>query len=283
MASQNTKRASRRQDLIDRADLAPESATGELNRNDPRSAENLEARRGPRELREKVWPSARRIQVGASTLSDHSEEADSAKSAISAVNTPSKRLLMLSAVGAAGGTLGAFMLVGSPSTRLIAVALAFFAGAMAVWRLLADDQHRAAEGLAAKDTRIKMLQARCEELEDRTWELGESDERQASILSTLGDIVIRRDTDSTVVYANTAALEAFGNRQGPIIGLPLTLPRVKQAGMAGGHPREDSEGGFGDVMLETNHGTRWFSRIDVSVRDTSTEQPLIQTVLRDVT
>ncbi|MEP4032446.1 ATP-binding protein [Roseibium polysiphoniae] len=283
MASQNNKRADERQDLTYRAELASESATGELNPKDPRPAENLEGRRGPRDLREKVWPSARFNRSEAPTFSEQDGETDATKPAASAVNAPSKSLLMLSAVGAAGGTIGAFMLVGSPATQLLAIALAFFAGAMAVWRLLADDQQRAAEGLAAKDTRIKMLQARCEELEDRTWELRESDERQASILSTLGDIVIRRDTDSTVVYANTAAHEAFGNRQGPMIGLPLTLPRVKQAGMAGDHPLEDPEGGFGDVMLETNHGTRWFSRIDVSVRDTTTDQPLIQTVLRDVT
>ncbi|MEJ8475004.1 response regulator [Roseibium algae] len=199
------------------------------------------------------------------------------------LKTPSKPLLILSTVGAAGGALAAFLLVSSPSTQLLAIGLAFFAGAMAVWRLVADDQKRAAEALEHSQARVKRLAGRCEELEDSAWELRESDERHANILHTLGDIVIRRDTSSTVVYANTAALEAFGSQTNVLTGFPLTLPRATQATPTHKKDGIDSDDGFGDLLLQTNRGPRWFSRIDISVREIASDQPLIQTVLRDVT
>ena len=90
------------------------------------------------------------------------------------------------------------------------VGLAFFAGGLAVWRLFADDMHRAIQAVQLKDEKIRRLMARCEELEDRAWELGESDERHASILATLGDVVIRRDQDGIITYVNSAADDVFG-------------------------------------------------------------------------
>ncbi|WP_417687266.1 response regulator [Roseibium sp.] len=262
---------------------------------------------GPGDLRSLVWPSM--IEEGRTIGSEPVEAGDSAHSRVElrrsvgasakirserrgeagdnglgGAQAPTKALMMLSVVGAAVGAVGAIALVASPGFRLVAIALAFFAGAMAVWRLMADDQHRAVEALEKKDAKIRRLMARCEELEDGAWELRESDERQASILSTLGDIVIRRDTSSTVVYANTAAQEAFGQPNSPLLGLPLKLPR---ADANDGDPTQDlskdSGSDFGDVRLQTKSGPRWFSRLDISVRDTVTDQPLIQTVLRDVT
>ncbi|WP_417667900.1 ATP-binding protein [Roseibium sp.] len=198
-------------------------------------------------------------------------------------HAPSKALLTLSVTGTVIAAVGSLFLVASPDFRLIAIALAFFAGATAVWRLLADDQQRAAKALEKKDAKIRRLLGRCEELEDGAWELRESDERQASILSTLGDIVIRRDTESTVVYANTAAQEAFGGIDTPLIGQPLTLPRAKHDPKTSQAADSEESSDFGDLLLQTRSGPRWFSRLDISVRDTATDQPLIQTVLRDVT
>ena len=41
--------------------------------------------------------------------------------------------------------------------------------------------------------------------------------------------------------------------------------------------------GLQDLHIETAQGRRWFSRIDIPVRDTATDRQLVQTVLRDVT
>ncbi|WP_346912009.1 hypothetical protein [uncultured Roseibium sp.] len=65
--------------------------------------------------------------------------------------------------------------------------------------------------IAVRDVKIRRLMQRCEELEGTApGELRESDERNASILSALGDIVVRRDADSAVVYANAAAAMRSG-------------------------------------------------------------------------
>lgn len=200
-----------------------------------------------------------------------------------AVRIPSRTMMHVSVIVAVAGVIGAFLLLGSgPDVRLVSVCLAFFAGGMAVWRLFADDKVRDGAAVAVRDARIRRLMQRCEELEDRAWELRESDERNASILSALGDIVVRRDADDAVVYANAAAANAFGADRAPVIGEPLRLPVIGDGDKS---QEKASEQGiaFGDLHLQTVDGPRWFSRLDVSVRDTISDQPLIQTVLRDVT
>jgi len=200
-----------------------------------------------------------------------------------ALRAPSETMMHLSAIFAIAGVIGAFLLAGNgPQARLVAICLAFFAGGMAVWRLFADDKARDGAAVALRDAKIRRLKQRCEELEDRAWELRESDERNASILSALGDIVVRRDGEGAVVYANPAASNAFGADNAPVIGAPLRLPVI---GAGDKSPEKTSEHGiaFGDLHLRTVDGPRWFSRLDVSVRDTVSDLPLTQTVLRDVT
>lgn len=196
---------------------------------------------------------------------------------------PSRFFLILASIGTLVGALGSFILITDPALRLAAPLAAFFAGALAVWRLSVDDMKHARKLVEAKDAQIRELQAHIEGLEDKTWELRESDERQASILSTLGDIVLRRDMEQTVAYANTAAERAFGSFETLLVGHNFHLPRVEPdlAQHSALQDYEDSD--FGDVLLQTNEGRRWFSRIDIHVRDTLTDQPMIQTVLRDVT
>ena len=204
------------------------------------------------------------------------------------VSAPAKALQHLALAGLVVGLAAAFFLVTTDGiNRFLGVGLAFFAGGLAVWRLLADDMHRSVRGLQIKDDKIRRLMARCEELEDRAWELGESDERHASILATLGDVVIRRDQDGIVTYVNSAAEDVFGPAHSLQPGSPMELPLIQEDGQAGlpagvfDHPTEGM--GFQDLHMETAQGPRWFSRIDIPVRDTATDRQLVQTVLRDVT
>ncbi|PVB62110.1 PAS domain-containing hybrid sensor histidine kinase/response regulator [Labrenzia sp. 011] len=204
------------------------------------------------------------------------------------VSAPARSLQHLAVAGLVLGLAAAFFLVsGTGTNRFLGAGLAFFAGGLAVWRLFADDMHRSVSGLQVKDDKIRRLMARCEELEDRAWELGESDERHASILATLGDVVIRRDQDGTITYVNSAAEDVFGAGHPLVPGSPMALPLVERDGESGtriGLSDGETEGmGFGDLLMETAQGHRWFSRIDIPVRDTATDRQLVQTVLRDVT
>jgi len=204
------------------------------------------------------------------------------------VSAPAKALQHLAVAGLVVGLIAAFLLVSTEGiNRFLGVGLAFFAGGLAVWRLFADDMYRAIQAVQVKDDKIRRLMARCEELEDRAWELGESDERHASILATLGDVVIRRDQDGIITYVNSAADDVFGSGHHLQPGSPMVLPLAeddRNRGTAAAEQAANTTGvGFQDSFLVAAQGRRWFSRIDIPVRDTATDRQLVQTVLRDVT
>lgn len=210
-----------------------------------------------------------------------------APDAFSEHETVSPKLInVLAMIGMIGGTIAAFLLLSAPSPlRLMAVTAAFFAGGLAVWRLMDDDLLRKSRDREADREKIKRLLDRCEELEDRLWERRESDERQASILSTLGDVIIRRDTLGKVVYANAAAREIFGEKDAPKIGEAFSLSGLAVFDEFSFNEDQPPSAamGFGDLHLATVEGERWFSRFDSPVRDAISQEPLVQTVLRDVT
>ncbi|TYC54071.1 response regulator [Rhodobacterales bacterium] len=205
------------------------------------------------------------------------------------VAAPAKVLQHLAVAGLMTGLVCAFVLVATTDgiNRFLGIGLAFFAGGLAVWRLFADEMQRSAQGHLIKDDKIRRLLTRCEELEDRSWELGESDERHASILATLGDIVIRRSMDGTITYVNSAATDVFGPdhplRPGAVMNIPMEdMPDSRLAATAG-HETDPETAGLQDLYIRTAQGPRWFSRIDIPVRDTGSDRQLVQTVLRDVT
>ena len=204
------------------------------------------------------------------------------------VSAPSKSLQNLAVAGLVLGLGAAMFLVASDGiNRFLGVGLAFFAGGLAVWRMFADDLFRSTRAMQIKDDKIRRLMASIEELEDKAWELGESDERHASILATLGDVVIRRDADGVMTYVNSAAEDVFGKTHELIPGKAMELPLVNRGDPAT-QPTSTTEMpqgrmGFQDLHIRTAQGPRWFSRIDIPVRDTTSDRQLVQTVLRDVT
>ncbi|NBN65692.1 response regulator [Microvirga tunisiensis] len=191
--------------------------------------------------------------------------------------------------------VSALLLVGGTALdRVAAVALAFLGGGLAVHVLRRDDVRRdrsaeigpavapggaAAEGAAGAGDEHERLRRQVERLEDEAWELREAVERQASILQALGDVVIRRDMAGSVLYVSPAASALFEPAVVPRPGQPLELPLAAPEGAE--LPVGDVV--FGDIRLLTRQGPRWFSRLDVIVRDGKADQPQIQTLLRDVT
>lgn len=184
-------------------------------------------------------------------------------------------------LGVALAPLCALLLVsGGVFERLAAVVLAFLGGVLAMYLLARDDSERQAQAKNAMEADRQDLRQRLEAVEDQAWELREAAERQASILQALGDVVIRRNMSGTVLYVSPAAQALFRPEAMPQPGQPLHLPLAVAKDTAG-TPAGDVA--FGDIMLETRYGPRWFSRLDVTVRDGSRDAPLIQTLLRDVT
>ena len=114
-----------------------------------------------------------------------------------------------------------------------------------------------------------------ERLRDETWRLKESDARLRDVLDTLGDVVARWRLGGEIVYANDAAQGLFP--EGLAAALHGNADRTAREPLAG--PVETSSG---DILIETANGARWFARRDVPVRDGTSGEPLIQTMLRDV-
>lgn len=193
-------------------------------------------------------------------------------------------MVALSVAGFLGGAALVVALV--PETARLAVAGAALAAtglATAAFSLAEARRRGDRQALADASARLAALAAERqaltqenERLRDETWRVKESDARLRDVLDTLGDVVTRWRVGGEIVYANDAAQGLFPE------GLVATLhgavdPAGQTASVAGDAITS------GDILMETANGPRWFARRDVAVRDGQSGEPLIQTILRDVT
>src|SRR4051812_18115044 len=74
---------------------------------------------------------------------------------------------------------------------------ALFAAAMAVIAVLLMRRR-------VHKQKLRELEARVEELSDRNWELREAEVRARSLLEAQGDLIVRRDSERRITYANDA-------------------------------------------------------------------------------
>ncbi len=121
--------------------------------------------------------------------------------------------------------------------------------------------------------RNQLLAERLENLEDRSWEIRESEEIHRSLSEAFGDIVLHRNARGEVVFHNRVFDAYFDDLAR--LGLPVN-PIV-------GRPDENLEAISRDFELDTLKGRRWFSWTDLPVRDPMTGEVGIRSVARDIT
>ena len=124
----------------------------------------------------------------------------------------------------------------------------------------------------------RRLEARAEELSDRNWELRDAEERARSFVDAQGDVIIRRDVEGAITYANDAFCALAGQSRETLLGSPFRLAVAEQGELA---VLADGTR-IHDQRLETAQGPRWIAWREVAVRGGS-ERPEIQSVGRDVT
>jgi PAS domain S-box-containing protein len=158
---------------------------------------------------------------------------------------------------------------------LLAIGLA---GILFLYRSLNVDRRRAGETGSAEAPA-----ARVEALADRMWELHESEEHFLGLIDALGDLVIHRDRDGRIVYANKVFADLIGRPMNDLIGLRLAdlgieVGVVPDAAFADGECLSST-----DVAVHTPGGTRWFSWIELSMRDIASKSVSHRAIARDIT
>ena len=129
-----------------------------------------------------------------------------------------------------------------------------------------------------RSNEAKLVQ-KLETLQDRTWELRESEERYRSLAEAFGDILLHRSSDGQISYVNATFAKIFGGAPAEYIGsryVPEFLEEVR-------HSRTEEQGEIREVRISTTNGERWFAWLDLPVRDELTGANSIRTMARDIT
>ncbi len=156
-----------------------------------------------------------------------------------------------------------------PSAYAIGVATLFaIACAVIAWLLV---RRRALR------RRMRKLEAQMEGLSDQHWELREAEERARSLLEAQGDLIVRRDGQGRITYANDAFCALAGARRNALIGKARDLPVREQGAVTvlGDGTR------IHDQMIESSAGPRWVAWREAPVRTENGSE--VQGVGRDVT
>ena len=125
---------------------------------------------------------------------------------------------------------------------------------------------------------LKRADERAEELGDHNWELKEAAERNRGVLEALGDVIVRRDADGRIVYANDAFCRLAGRPADALVGTLFSLPVFEQGAIAALPDGTRIHDQKIDVA-----GARWIAWRDVAIRDPLSGRAEVLSVGRDVT
>jgi len=182
-----------------------------------------------------------------------------------------------------------------PMSMLIIAGMAHLTGAPPFILLVLVSVGLASFGITAQATRLDRRKrsqldesaarsrAEMESLADRVWELQESEERFQGLVDALGDLVIHRDRAGRLVFANKVFAEVMGREPRHLVGktldeLGINIGLVPDAAFAGGDYLSST-----DVEIQTPGGPRWFSWIELSVRDKESRNASHRAIARDIT
>jgi len=126
---------------------------------------------------------------------------------------------------------------------------------------------------------LNKTRRRCEELADFTWELKEAEARAASLLEAQGDLIVRRDSESRITYANDAFCALAGKPRDELHGTTATLPVLEQGELRVMHDGTRVH----DQKIDTADGPRWLAWRETVVFMEMGGKSEVQSVGRDVT
>jgi len=124
----------------------------------------------------------------------------------------------------------------------------------------------------------RTLDARIRDLADQALRFKVAEERTRSFLEAQGDVIVRRDSQNRITYANDAFCMLAGRPRAALIGSDFVPAIVEQGEVA----VLDDGTRVHDQELVTNDGPRWFAWREV-VLPKPIEPDEIQSVGRDIT
>ncbi|MET4065470.1 PAS domain S-box-containing protein [Bradyrhizobium sp. S3.2.6] len=127
--------------------------------------------------------------------------------------------------------------------------------------------------------RMRKLAAHNEALIDRNWELKEAEERARSLFESQGDLIVLRDHQGRITFANDAYCALAGQTRGALVGTRFDFEVLEQGDSA----RESNGTRIHDQRISTPLGARWIAWREGFVRLDAGQPADLQSVGRDVT
>jgi PAS domain S-box-containing protein len=127
--------------------------------------------------------------------------------------------------------------------------------------------------------RLRKLALHNDALVDRNWELKEAEERARSLFESQGDLIVLRDAEGRITFANDAYCELADRPREVLIGTRFSPTVLEQ-----GHAAIESNGTrIHDQKIASPLGPRWIAWREGLVRSDAGQPAEMQSVGRDVT
>jgi len=127
--------------------------------------------------------------------------------------------------------------------------------------------------------RLRKIAMHNEAMADRNWELQEAESRARSLFESQGDLIVLRDAEGRITFANDAYCELARTSREKLIGSTATLDVIEQGDSA----LEPNGTRVHDQRIETALGPRWIAWREGLVRNDAGGPAEMQSVGRDVT
>ncbi|MFN3856031.1 MAG: PAS domain S-box protein, partial [Phreatobacter sp.] len=138
---------------------------------------------------------------------------------------------------------------------------------------------RLAHARRALARKVALLEETVEQLTDRVFELAESEERHRGLIDAQGDIIVRRDREGRITFANRAFADLVGQDGDAMVG-SQAVADVR----ARSDERREADGSVSvDEFVATAAGGRWIAWRHHPVRDAEGRCEETLSVGRDIT
>ncbi|MEO8320023.1 MAG: ATP-binding protein, partial [Bradyrhizobium sp.] len=127
--------------------------------------------------------------------------------------------------------------------------------------------------------KLRKIAMHNEAMADRNWELQEAEQRTRRLFESQGDLIVLRDTDGRITFANDAYCELAQTHRDALIGTPVRLTILEQGDVA----LESSGTRIHDQKVAGPLGPRWIAWREGLVRHDAGGPAELQSVGRDVT